>query len=413
MTTLRKNTIAIVGQGYVGLPLAMSAAKAGWNVIGIDQSSEKVEKINSGHSPIEDISSFDLKNALTKKQYFASCEFKLISRASIVIFCVPTPLNFQKDPDLLPLQDAVKKSSEYLLNDTLLINESTSYPGTLRNFIIPIVKSSCKDIFDSLYFASSPERVNPGDKNWNQSNTPRLIGGIDNESTKRANSLYKTFCNSIILVSSPEVAEAAKLFENTFRLVNIGLVNEFAQICGAGNLDVNEVLNAAATKPFGFLDFRPSVGVGGHCIPIDPMYLSWWARQNGAVASLIEKSSQINQMMPEFIAEKALKILNPLKPSIKILVVGVAYKAGLSDTRETPVQQLIEHLEKRGVEVRWHDPLVAHWKNSNSSELTWECDLVILAVNQPDIESKKIFEKGVPILDCTNSLRHEKNVYYI
>jgi UDP-N-acetyl-D-glucosamine dehydrogenase len=397
------HVLAIIGQGYVGLPLAMAAVDAGWRVIGVDIFEAKVAQINSGCSPVEDVTDIRLQAALADGFYIATTDYSLVSKASVITLCVPTPLNEKREPDLSLLLSAAKGIAPFLSNETLVVTESTSYPGTLRNEIIPIVNKLKPKVSNNIYFASAPERVNPGDAVWNQKNTPRLVGAIDVVSQKLALAFYESICDATICVSTPEVAEAAKLLENTFRLVNIALINEFAQLCSAGGINVQEVIDAASSKPYGFMPFRPGVGVGGHCIPIDPLYLSWWARQNGGQPALVELANHINLEMPNFVAERAIELIEPLKSNPKVLILGVAYKAGVSDTRESPVSALQNVLESKGVEVAWHDPLVLSWRGTKSVELDWDCDLAILATKQPKDDIAFLLNKGVAILDCTNS----------
>lgn len=262
----------------------MAAVDAGWTVIGVDNFEAKVAMINGGLSPVEDISNPQLQAAITKGVYRATTDYSSVSQASVITICVPTPLDEKRQPDLSLLRSAARGIAPFVSNETLVVSESTSYPGTLRDIIIPLVNSLKPEDSSTIYFASAPERVNPGDPVWNQKNTPRLIGSIDKESQQRAITFYESICDAAVSVSTPEVAEAAKLLENTFRLVNIALINEFTQLCTAGGINVNEVIDAAASKPYGFMPFRPGVGVGGHCIPVDPLYLTWWARQNGGRA---------------------------------------------------------------------------------------------------------------------------------
>jgi UDP-N-acetyl-D-glucosamine dehydrogenase len=239
---------------------------------------------------------------------------------------------------------------------------------------------------------------------WNQKNTPRLIGAINEESKNRAHAFYNSICDVAVTVSTPEVAEAAKLLENTFRLVNIALINEFTQICAANGLNVNEVIDAASSKPYGFMPFRPGVGVGGHCIPVDPLYLTWWAGQNGSKAAFIESADSINLEMPKYVAERALSMIDPTNKMPKVLILGVAYKPGVGDVRETPVTELRNYLISKGAEVAWHDPLVAAWNGSNSVGIDWPCDVAILATRQPSMKLDRLMSRGVLILDCTNSI---------
>jgi UDP-N-acetyl-D-glucosamine dehydrogenase len=373
----RLKVLAIIGQGYVGLPLAMAAVDAGWTVIGIEKSGSRVDQLNAGSSPVEDISDSRLAKAIAANKYVASNDPAKVVAASVVTICVPTPLN-----------DA---------------RESTSYPGTLREIIIPIVNSLKLASTKTLYFASAPERVNPGDPVWDQKNTPRLVGGIDEESQKRALDFYNSICDSVVATTSPEIAEAAKILENTFRLVNIAMINEFTQLCSAQGINVHEVINAAATKPYGFMPFRPGVGVGGHCIPVDPLYLTWWARKGGQVASLVERSDEIANQMPIYVAERALALAKDRRQDPRVLIMGVAYKPGVGDVRETPASALRASLVARGAEVAWVDPLVPLWEGTKPVTEEWDCDVAIVATNQPGLNVKALLAKGIPVLDCTNN----------
>jgi len=406
----KSRTLAIIGQGYVGLPLAMAAVDAGWIVIGIDNLDAKVGQINSGKSPVEDISDARLGTALISGAYAATTDFSAVAQASVITICVPTPLDNKREPDLSLLQSAAAAIAPYVSNETLVISESTSYPGTLREVIIPIIASLKPKDSHNIYFASAPERVNPGDSVWNQKNTPRLIGSLDGASQAKALAFYESICDAAIPVSTPEIAEAAKLLENTFRLVNIALVNEFTRLCAAKGINVHEVIDAASSKPYGFMAFRPGVGVGGHCIPVDPLYLTWWARQSGERAEFIETADAINHAMPEYVAQRALAIVDPLIIKPRILVLGVAYKPGVGDVRETPVTELRNYLIAKGAIVAWHDPLVPVWEGSKPVELGWECDVAILATSQPGMDFERLLERGIPILDCTNSLKNREGI---
>jgi UDP-N-acetyl-D-glucosamine dehydrogenase len=405
MNDISKKTVAIIGQGYVGLPLAIAATDAGWNVIGVDKLIEKVTQINSGSSPVEDVSNEKLGSAINRGVYFATSDFSLVSNASIVVICVPTPLNSVREPELQLLEEATKQIAQFVSNETLIVSESTSYPGTLRNVILPIINSQKANESYNFFFACAPERVNPGDSVWNQRNTPRLVGAVDELSMTKAMEFYESICDEVVPVSEPEVAEAAKLFENSFRLVNIALVNEFAQVCSSANLNVFEVIEAAASKPYGFTPFKPGVGVGGHCIPVDPLYLSWWARKHNSTISMVENADSVNQGMPAFVAKKALALVDSEIASPRILILGVAYKPGVSDVRETPAQNLISELRALGADVAWHDPLVSLWNGSEPVGLDWPCDILVLSTNQVGLNFEKIFAKKTLILDCTNTLQ--------
>ena len=407
------SVLAIIGQGYVGLPLAMAAVDAGWTVVGIDNFEAKVAQINSGKSPVEDISDTQLQAALTSGAYRASTDFSSVAKASVITICVPTPLNEKREPDLSLLQSAATAVAPFVSNETLVVSESTSYPGTLRDIIIPTVDSlKPKDSF-KVYYASAPERVNPGDPVWNQKNTPRLVGAIDAVSKAKALAFYESICDVAVVVSSPEVAEAAKLLENTFRLVNIALINEFTQLCAKSGINVNEVIDAASSKPYGFMPFRPGVGVGGHCIPVDPLYLTWWARQNGVRAEFVETADSINHAMPKYVAQRALELVDSSVTKPRVLILGVAYKPGVSDVRETPVSELRDHLKAQGAEVAWHDPLVKNWKGSDPVDTDWNCDVAILATKQVGMDLTHLIRRGTRILDCTNSLKAEIGVSHL
>ena len=410
MSAQKPQILAIIGQGYVGLPLAMAAVDAGWSVVGVDNFEAKVTQINGGSSPVEDISDAQLQAAIAKGLYRATTDVSEVSSASVITICVPTPLDEKREPDLSLLRSAATGIAPYVANETLVVSESTSYPGTLRDIIIPIVKSLKPRETLAVYFASAPERVNPGDPVWNQKNTPRLVGAIDEESQKRALAFYESICDVAVSVSTPEVAETAKLLENTFRLVNIALVNEFTQLCSASGINVHEVIDAASSKPYGFMPFRPGVGVGGHCIPVDPLYLTWWARQNGSKAIFVEAADSINHAMPKYVAERALSMVDKSINNSKVLILGVAYNPGVGDVRETPVSELRDYLESQGADVAWHDPLVPVWEGSKPVDLDWECDVAILANNQPGIKVDRLIARGVKILDCTNSFPNQSGV---
>ena len=404
MSAQKPQILAIIGQGYVGLPLAMAAVDAGWTVIGVDNFDAKVAQINSGSSPVEDISDAQLRAAIAKGAYKATTDYSAVSQASVITICVPTPLDEKREPDLALLRSAATGIAPFVSSETLVVSESTSYPGTLRDIIIPIVNSLKPRETLAVYFASAPERVNPGDPVWNQKNIPRLVGAIDEKSQKRALAFYESICDAAVSVSTPEVAEAAKLLENTFRLVNIALINEFTQLCSTSGINVHEVIDAASSKPYGFMPFRPGVGVGGHCIPVDPLYLTWWARQNGGQAVFVESADSINHAMPKYVADRALSMVDESIKNPKVLILGVAYKPGVADVRETPVFGLRDHLVSQGAIVAWHDPLVPIWEGSKPVDLDWQCDVAILAIKQPGMNLNELVVRGVQILDCTNSV---------
>ena len=405
MHAQRTQVLAIIGQGYVGLPLAMAAVDAGWTVIGVDNFAAKVAQINGGSSPVEDVSDDQLQAALSSGAFKATTDFSEVALAAVITICVPTPLDDKREPDLTLLRSAATGIAPFVSDETLVVSESTSYPGTLRDLIVPIVNELKPKDSKTIFFASAPERVNPGDPVWNQKNTPRLVGAIDAESQVRALAFYNSICDAAVSVSTPEVAEAAKLLENTFRLVNIALINEFTQLCSANGVNVHEVIDAASSKPYGFMPFRPGVGVGGHCIPVDPLYLTWWARQSGVQAKFVESADSINHAMPKYVAKRALSLVNPEIKNPKVLILGVAYKPGVGDVRETPVSELRDHLITSGAVVAWHDPLVPIWGGSEPVDLGWACDVAILATKQPGMDVEQLIKRGIQILDCTNSVK--------
>jgi UDP-N-acetyl-D-glucosamine dehydrogenase len=396
--------VVIVGQGYVGLPLAMSICSAGHEVIGFDLNSKIVSSLNSGISHIEDIDSTLLTEWISSGKYRSTSTPSDFAQSEIAIIAVPTPLNEKREPDLKYVISASETLGRNLVNKTLIINESTSYPGTLRNVIASSVTQNSKTELGHL-FAISPERVDPGNKDWKIANTPRIYSGLTAEATKLTEAFYSGFCSELIEVSSPEVAETAKLFENTFRQVNIALVNELALITRGIGISVNEVIDAATSKPYGFMKFSPSIGVGGHCIPVDPSYLAHTAKNIGVEPKFIELANEINLQMPKEIVKRIKSENSGTLSGKKILVCGVAYKPNVADTRETPTAILIEELKKEGAKISWHDPLVENWLESKSVELTGEnYDVTIVAVLHDVMNKSKIATTSNYLFDCTGKM---------
>jgi UDP-N-acetyl-D-glucosamine dehydrogenase len=324
----------------------------------------------------------------------------MIGGADVIVIAVPTPLDSTRKPDLSAVQATCKTIIDHVMNPVLVINESTSYPGTLRNEIAAVIEKASG--LGHLY-ASSPERVDPGNEKWTQTNTPRLVAGLTPEATALARKFYSSFCNEIIEVSTPEVAEAAKLFENTFRQVNIALVNEFAQISDALHIATREVLDAAATKPFGFMSFQPGPGVGGHCIPVDPSYLAYVAENVGVPAEFIKRANQVNLGMPAYVVSRVAKDVGSLKGK-KVVVIGVSYKANVSDTREAPAALVIDELKKQSAEVSWHDPVVRAWNGQTSSELNG-FDVAIVVTKHDVVTEAAINASAAYVFDCTGSIK--------
>ena len=359
--------VSIIGQGYVGLTISVFAANH-HTVVGFDKNHGVVEALNSGLSHIEGVESVDIAQLISQGKYKATTDSAEIAGSDVVLIAVPTPLDKDRKPDLTFLEAACKTIGENLKTSALIINESTSFPGTVRNLIKPEIEKYSDGSVRHMY-AVSPERVDPGRTDWNQKNTPRLYAGLTPEASKAVREFYATFCEHLVEVSTPEVAEAAKLFENTFRQVNIALVNEFAQIANALGISVYETLEAAATKPYGFMKFMPSAGVGGHCIPVDPSYLAHTAASLGVPATFIERANEVNLEMAKYVIDR-VKADNEGSLSGKtVQVVGVAYKPNVADVRETPAGPIIEELKKAGAVVTWSDDLVSTWMGEESTAL--------------------------------------------
>lgn len=393
--------VSIIGQGYVGLTISLFAGER-YSVVGLDKNTTVVSQLNKGLSHIEGVSGESLKNLISKGKYFATSIESDIADSDVVIIAVPTPLSTDRKPDLSFIESACKTIAENLIKPALIINESTSYPGTLRNLIKPTIEKYSKQNIGHLY-AISPERVDPGRLDFNQKNTPRLYAGLTAEATERTKDFYSTFCDNLVEVSSPEVAEAAKLFENTFRQVNIALVNEFAQISHALGISVHEIINAAATKPYGFMKFNPSAGVGGHCIPVDPTYLAEVAEQNNVPATFIRLANSVNTNMSEYIVKRVESDQKDGLNGKNVLVIGVAYKPNVADTRETAAELVIHHLLNRGANVTWHDELVSTWRNENSSPLIG-ADIAIVITKHDAVLAGDILKSARYVFDTTGSI---------
>ena len=399
MIRTEKQVVAVIGQGYVGLPLAVASAEAGFNVVGLDKSSDLVSRLNSGKSHIEDIADNRLMSLISSGKYRSSIEFSDITAAMVCIICVPTPLAKDGKPDLSFLEQAVVSIAPYLQDNALLINESTSYPGTLRDVIKPLVEKNRKGGAESIYFASAPERIDPKNEKWDLKLTPRLVSGLDRKATDLAKSFYSTICSQVIEVSSPEVAEMAKLLENTFRQVNIALVNQLVPFSRELGIDIREVIKAAGTKPYGFMEFYPGAGVGGHCIPIDPMYLLWKSRQLGIDLPFIENADRVNANMPTYVSKRLVEIIKDDK-SKNVLICGVSYKSGVADVRESPAHQVALELEKMGYKVLWSDPLVESFQGFEKYSNQGLCGAIIVTA-QVGLDRQFIENLKVPVLDCT------------
>jgi UDP-N-acetyl-D-glucosamine dehydrogenase len=390
--------VSIIGQGYVGLPLSVYSAQAGNKVIGFDLDAQKILEIKQGLVNISGLNQDLLKNLILTGRYQPTTDIKNIRNSDIIVLAVPTPLSIDGTPDTSFLEYAAQLVAQNCKPTALIINESTSYPGTLRLLVKPIFE---KKSLDKVIFASAPERVDPGNLKWNLENTPRVVSGLTNEATEKAFEFYSTFCSEVEVVSSPEVAEASKLFENTFRMVNIALANEFAEISEKLGFSAYEAIDAASTKPFGFMAFYPSVGVGGHCIPIDPKYLSHVAKLAGAGSGLIDKANEINSHMP---SKLALRIKNKLDGSLKnkkIQIAGIAYKPNVSDLRESPGIELLRELRGLGAVVTWHDPVVKELNQEKSSDLDINIDLGLIVTPHKIMNLLQWKESEIQVLDLS------------
>jgi len=388
---IKQMRVAIIGQGYVGLTITEGALMAGHQVIGIDKSAAVISSLKSGKSHIEGVSDAVIADGVNSGALQVSDTYAPASEADLIVIAVPTPLDEKGSADLSLLISAAKSLGEVLESPKLIINESTSYPGTLREVIKPIIDGGSSQ---SHLYAISPERVDPGNKSYGVKNTPRVVGGLSDQARDAAVAFYKTFCDEVVPVSSAEVAEAAKLFENTFRFINIGLVNEFAEIMSAMGIPADEVLKVAGSKPYGFMPFHPNVGIGGHCIPVDPIYLQERAKEFGLKSKYIALSEEINQRMPKYVAKRLIDEYGDIKGK-KVLVIGVSYKADISDTRESPALPFIESLRELGAKVSWHDPLVSSWNGESSSLVAGAYDLAVVLVAHSNLSMSGW--KGGPI----------------
>jgi UDP-N-acetyl-D-glucosamine dehydrogenase len=391
--------VTVIGQGYVGLTLSIAAARAGHIVTGYDINPDLVESLLVGITDVPGISSREISSLVSLKCFIPTTDPNLIKNSEIVVICVPTPLSNTKLPDLNALQLAVETIGKYLNNNALIINESTSYPGTLRDFIKPVLESMSKLDFE---YVSAPERVDPANSNWGIKNTPRLISGITKSGSEKAMEFYSSFCDKVFHVSKPEVAETSKLFENTFRQVNISLVNELSIITQKLGISSNEVISAASTKPFGFMPFYPGIGVGGHCIPVDPIYLGFKAKSIGLRADFIDLASEINDRMPLYIADRMKQEMGGELRNKRVQIAGITYKSNVSDLRESPALILIAELEKLGAEVIWFDPLVGEFNGKKSVPLDPEVDLGLIISPHDKIDFSIWRNQGTKVIDLSS-----------
>lgn len=413
----RTAVIGVIGLGYVGLPLAVEKAKAGYRVIGFDIQKEKVDSVNQGKNYIGDIVDADLTEMVSSGKLSATADYSRIKECDAMTICVPTPLDEHYQPDISYVENSSREIAKYLKDNTLVVLESTTYPGTTEEVVMPILESTGLKCGEDFYLAFSPERVDPGNKLYNTKNTPKVVGGVTKQCTEVAALLYESVLDGdIFRASSPKVAEMEKLLENTYRNINIGLANEMAILCHRMGINVWEVIDAAKTKPYGFQAFYPGPGLGGHCIPIDPFYLTWKAREFDYHTRLIEVSAEINQYMPEYVVERVMKILNEKKMSLngaRVLVLGVAYKQDIDDMRESPALKVIEHLERYGAEVNYNDPFIPKFSHSGKNyasvdlneEALLNADIVIITTMHTAYNYQFIADHSKLVFDTKNATK--------
>lgn len=420
----RSITVGIVGLGYVGLPLSLVFAEAGVSVIGFDVDQSKINAIREGRSYIKHLNHGRIQQSVEAGKFSATNDFAHIANCDAVIICVPTPIDHHMEPDLKYITNTAHSISPFLAPHTLVSLESTTWPGTTEEVLLPILEENCNvKLGDNLYLAFSPEREDPGNKSFNTKNIPKLVGGADQASLEMASALYGLAIDNIVPLSSTRSAETAKLFENIFRSVNIALVNELKVICDHMDIDVWEVIKAAATKPFGFMPFWPGPGLGGHCIPVDPFYLTWKAKEFGVHTRFIELAGEINRYMPRYVVEKVQDCLNlfgkPVKGS-RVLLLGLAYKSDLDDMRESPSLELIRRLEKKGAIVDYHDPYLPEIGTTReypelagrkSCPITAEYDCLLLATVHSSFCKDEILKLKVPIVDTRNFFPKSKYIF--
>ncbi|XOQ49500.1 MAG: UDP-N-acetyl-D-glucosamine 6-dehydrogenase [Eubacteriales bacterium] len=410
--------VGIVGLGYVGLPLAVEFAKAGYKTIGFDVQSKKVDAVNAGHNYIGDIVGDTLKEVVESGALSATSDFAFIKDVDAVAIAVPTPLDKYQQPDISYVKGSTESVAKYLHKGMVVVLESTTYPGTTEELLKPILETSGLKCGEDFYLAFSPERVDPGNKQYKTKNTPKVVGGVGKDGTEIAAALYRNVLEGgVFEVSSPAVAEMEKLLENTYRNINIGLANEMAIICHRMGINVWEVIDAAKTKPYGFQAFYPGPGLGGHCIPLDPFYLSWKAREFDYHTRLIETSGEINTSMPEYVVDRCMKVLNRKKIAMngaKALVLGVAYKADIDDYRESPALNVIDHLIQEGADTKFYDPYIPEYKHKGivhtgekelTDELLKEADIVIICTAHACFDYNRIQKLSKAVFDTRNAMK--------
>jgi len=423
---LRRKTarVGIVGLGYVGLPLAVEFARAGFHVTGIDIQDSKVASINAGSSYVQDVDGKTLTDLVKSGHLVATTDFSIVAELDTINICVPTPLRKTKDPDMAYIVEAGRQIAKYAHPGLLVILESTTYPGTTEELLLPMFETPDYKVGRDFFLCFSPERVDPGNPLFQTVNIPKVVGGVTEACTAMGTLFYSQALEKVVPASSTRVAEMVKLLENTFRMINIGLVNEMALMCDRMGIDVWEVIDAAATKPFGFMPFYPGPGLGGHCIPIDPFYLSWKSKQAGIEARFIELAGYINGQMPHFVVEKVQNALNertkPLRGS-HIHILGVAYKRDIDDVRESPALDIIHLLRQRGSHVTYSDPHIPALRVDNGTELCAEnlepaiatADAVVIITDHTSFDYERVVERAQVIVDTRNALKHFKKASII
>ncbi len=420
----RKARVGVIGLGYVGLPLAVEFAKVGFDVIGLDVDAQRTARLNRGENYIKDVDGDELAELVAAGKFKATTDYGYVRKLDAVSICVPTPLNKLKDPDVSFIVDVMDHLVENLHDDLLIVLESTTYPGTTRELVLPRLEKTGYTIGESIYLCFSPERIDPGNVHYQVHNTPKVIGGVTETCTKVGHALYQQIVETVVPVSSPESAEMVKLLENTYRSINIGLVNEIALMCEKLGVDVWEVIDAAATKPFGFMKFTPGPGLGGHCIPIDPHYLSWKMKTLDYKARFIELAGEINTDMPYHVVELVSKGLNRRQKAVngsRILILGVAYKKDIDDVRESPALDVIKLLEEEGATVEYYDPYVRtiRWKETEKPGLKTmtpenirEMDAVVILTDHGNVNYDLVKREAKLIIDTRNvyPLNHDAHI---
>ena len=414
----RTITVGVVGLGYVGLPLAVEKAKAGFRTIGFDVQKSKVDLVNAGHNYIGDVVDDDLKKIVEAGMLTATNDFSFVKDVDFIAICVPTPLDSHQQPDISYVKSSAEEIAKYLTKGTMVVLESTTYPGTTEELLKPILETSGLKCGEDFYLGFSPERVDPGNKQFKTKNTPKVVGAIGEDAREVIAAMYRAVLEGDVYeVSSPAVAEMEKILENTYRNINIGLANEMAILCNRMGIDYWEVVDAAKTKPYGFQAFYPGPGLGGHCIPLDPYYLSWKAREYGFHTSMIESSMMVNDKMPEYCVERSMAILNRHKKALngsKILVLGVAYKNDIDDYRESPAIRVIEKLKEAGAETDFYDPWIAEYKDKGQifkgidgidESVISEYDLVVITAAHTNIDYNMIQKNAKAIFDTRNAMK--------